>query len=378
MIAESIAPPVLVQTADEFVKMVANLGAQERIAVDTESNSLHAYRERVCLVQFSTAQTDYILDPFAIPDLAALAPLFADPRHEKIFHACEYDILCLRRDYGFEFANLFDTMQAGRILGRRLAGLDRLLEDKLGLKVSKRFQKADWAVRPLSPSLLDYARMDTHYLPVLRDILKGELEAKGLWPLAEEDFRMACRPNGSKAKVESNLWTRFSGRRDLTLRELTILNELVAFREQMAAQLDRPPFKVLDDDHLIAVARAKPAAREDLREIGLTGRQIQSWGESLLSAVVRGMESPPVKRTSPQRPDDRYLRQLEQLKKWRKAAAAEMDVESDVVLPRPLLLALAEQGRPNVEKVMSCSPWRLEHFGRQIEKVLAGPEQANL
>ncbi len=113
--------------------------------MDTESNSLHAYRERVCLLQFSTAQRDYVLDPLAVADLAALGSILQDARIEKVFHAAEYDILCLRRDYGFDFANIFDTMQAGRILGRKLAGLDRLLEDKLGLTVSKRFQKADWA-----------------------------------------------------------------------------------------------------------------------------------------------------------------------------------------------------------------------------------------
>ena len=133
---------------------MSELRLQARIAVDTESNSLHAYRERVCLLQFSTAQQDYVLDPLAMTDLSALGPVLLDPAIEKIFHAAEYDILCLRRDYGFGFDNIFDTMQAGRILGRKLAGLDRLLEDKFGLKVSKRLQKADWGARPLSPELL--------------------------------------------------------------------------------------------------------------------------------------------------------------------------------------------------------------------------------
>ena len=197
MPSNTLPPPVLVQTADEYERLILDLNRRARIAVDTESNSLHAYRERVCLIQFSTPQTDYILDPFAFDNLDALAPIFASPRIEKIFHALEYDLICLRRDYGFEFCNLFDTMQAGRILGRKLAGLDRLLEDKFGVKVNKRFQKADWAVRPLSRDLQLYARLDTHYLIPLRDLLKAELVEKGLWPLAEEDFRMGCAANGS-------------------------------------------------------------------------------------------------------------------------------------------------------------------------------------
>ncbi len=184
-----------------------------RIAVDTESNSLHAYHERVCLIQFSTTEQDYILDPLALEDLSLLGPIFANPQIEKIFHAAEYDLICLRRDYGFTFSNIFDTMQAGRILGRKQAGLDRLLEDKFGVKVNKRFQKADWAVRPLSRDLLVYARLDTHYLIPLSNLLKADLEEKGLWQLALEDFQIACHPNGQKPKVDAPAWMRFNTRR---------------------------------------------------------------------------------------------------------------------------------------------------------------------
>ena len=181
----SLPPPSLVQSPDDFLKLIHDLDNQARIAVDTESNSLHAYRERVCLIQFSTPEQDYILDPLALDDLSPLASIFSNPRIQKIFHASEYDIICLRRDYGFTFSNIFDTMQAGRILGRKQAGLDRLLEDKFGIKVNKRFQKADWGVRPLSRDLLLYARLDTHYLIPLSDLLKTELEEKGLWQLAQ-------------------------------------------------------------------------------------------------------------------------------------------------------------------------------------------------
>jgi ribonuclease D len=372
MTLDALAPPTLLDTPGDLDLLRRDLNRQTRIAVDTESNSLHAYRERVCLIQFSTPQIDYILDPFAFDDLSLLGSVFSDPHIEKIFHAAEYDIICLRRDYGFSFSSLFDTMQAGRILGRKQAGLDRLLEDKYGIKVNKRFQKADWGVRPLSRELLLYARLDTHYLIPLRDLLKAELEEKGLWPLAEEDFRMACHPNGLKPRAESPYWSRFSARRDLTPRDLTVLSELVAFREQVAARMDRPPFKVLEDDRLLAIARAAPSSLDELKEAGLTPKQLQYWGEPILEAVGRGQTNPPVKRVVPQRPDDAYLKRLEKLKAWRKKAAAEMDVESDVVLPRPLLLALAERGPGDVSLIMESSPWRMQHFGEQILKALGG------
>ena len=195
--------PRLIQTTEAFEALVLDLREQSRIAVDTESNSLHAYRERVCLTAVLHRPTGLCAGPAGAGRISLRWDrCFEDPGIEKIFHAAEYDILCLRRDYGFGFVNIFDTMQAGRILGRKLAGLDRLLEEKFGLKVSKRLQKADWGARPLSPELLQYAAQDTHYLIPLRDLLESELREKGLLELAQEDFRMACdhqQPAGSGA-----------------------------------------------------------------------------------------------------------------------------------------------------------------------------------
>ena len=331
-----LAAPILVRSTDALTELVRDLSGQPRIAVDTESNSLHAYRERVCLIQFSTLQTDYILDPLALDDLQQLAPIFSNSAIEKVFHASEYDLICLRRDYGFSFTYIFDTMQAGRILGRKQAGLDRLLEEKFGVKMNKRYQKADWAVRPLSRDLLLYARLDTHYLLPLRDLLKAELEEHGLWQLAQEDFQMACNPNGSKPKPEAPAWMRFSTRRDLTPRDLTVLNELLSWREKIAEQMDRPPFKVLDDDRLVEIAKAKPTTLDELAEIGLSSKQLDSWGGQLIEAIKRSEKLPLVQRIPALRPDATYLKRLDKLKDWRKKAAAKMDVESDVILPRPL------------------------------------------
>jgi ribonuclease D len=372
MTLPSLSLPVLVQTPDGFAALVADLRRQPRIAVDTESNSLHAYREKVCLIQFSTTDTDYVLDPLALDNIMPLASIFSDAGIEKIFHAAEYDLICLRRDYGFSFASIFDTMQAGRILGRKLAGLDRLLEEKFAVTMNKRFQKADWGVRPLSRDLLLYACLDTHYLIPLSDMLRAELQQKGLWQLAQEDFVLASQPNGAKPKPDLPAWMRFSSRRELAARELTILNELLNWREAAAAELDRPPFKVLEDERLIEIIQAKPSTPAELAAVGLTNRQMNSWSVPILKAVERGLAAPLVKRVISPRPDDAYMKRLEKLKEWRKKAAALMEVESDVVLPRPLLLALAEKGSQELRPILGLSPWRLKHFGDEILKVLGG------
>jgi len=375
MSSDQLAPPVWVNTSQSLARMVADLSSQPRVAVDTESNSLHAFRERVCLMQFSTPITDYLVDPLALKDLSPLAPLFANPKIEKIFHAAEYDLICLRRDFGFTFANLFDTMQAARILGYPAVGLDKLLGEKFGIKVNKRYQKADWGARPLTPEQIHYARLDTHYLCDLRDVMESELRAKDRWLLAQEDFCRACEADEPKPKNNGQAWERYSGRRDLNLREMTVLGELLICRETLASHLNRPPFKVIEDDKLIAIARAESSTREQLSAAGLSEKQIRLWGEPVLAAVRRGAAAPPVKRKPTPGPDEAVLLRQDKLKVWRKSVAQKLGVESDVVLPKPYLQLLAERAphtAPDLETLMARSPWRYQQFGGQILKVLGG------
>ena len=337
----SIAPPVWINTIELMRRMLSDLQTHPRISVDTESNSLHAYRERVCLMQISTPDCDYLIDPLAIPDLHPLGPIFKNPLIEKIFHAAEYDLICLRRDFGFEFATIFDTMQAARILGYSFVGLDALLADKFQVRMDKRHQKADWAARPLTPAQIDYARLDTHYLFGLRDLLETELREKDRLDLARDDFARACRLEEPREKLNGSSWKRFGGRKDVSPRELTILAELCHRRDGIAEKLDRPPFKVIDDNLLLAIARNSPEKEIDLAGIGLSPRQIRLWGGEILEAFKRGAEAPLMKQDRPKRPDDAVLKRLDRLKTWRKKIAQELKVESDIVLPKTYMTLFA-------------------------------------
>ncbi len=137
---KTLPPPIWVDTPELLEAMVGELLKEPRVAVDTESNSLHAFRERVCLIQFSTPVHDYLVDPLQLSDLSQLIPVFSNPDIEKIFHAAEYDLICLRRDFGFHVVHLFDTMHAARVLGYTAVGLDKLLSDKFQVQVDKRLQ----------------------------------------------------------------------------------------------------------------------------------------------------------------------------------------------------------------------------------------------
>lgn len=368
----SLPAPVWVDTTDGLRRMCASLLGQPRIAIDTEANSLYAFREQVCLIQFSIPGIDYLLDPLTLHDLTPLADIFNSPVIEKVFHAAEYDLLGLQRDYGFTFTNIFDTMLAARILGYKQLGLGSLLAEKFQVNIDKRFQKADWGARPLPPGLVDYARLDTHYLLKLRDVLEQELRERERLDLAREDFaRACCVSNGSRQVKER--WERINGQQDLTPREQTILNELCISREKLAERLNRPLFKVLSDHVLFKLAQSAPHSIETLKEAGLSERQIDRFGRAILEAIQRGQTAPLVKPAEIEKPSNAVLNRLNKLKNWRKKKAQELGVESDVVLPRVYLMLLAEHNPRSLEAlstVMGDSPWRVEHFGAEILKSL--------
>jgi ribonuclease D len=277
MSALSLPPPILVADEDSLGRLVRALAPCPVVAVDTESNSLHAYRERVCLIQFSTLAADYIVDPIKLTDLSPLAPLFANPGQQKVFHAAEYDLLCLRRDYHFEFTNIFDTMSAARTLGWPHVGLAAILDTHFGVKMTKKYQRADWKRRPLTPEQLDYARLDTHYLVRLRDKQIQALTESGRRREADEEFARLARPRGDsdKAGPDQTTFWRVNGARDLTPAQAAVLQALFAYREQQAERMDRPPFKVMGEATLMELVRRAPRHAEDLRGLpGMTPEQI--------------------------------------------------------------------------------------------------------
>jgi ribonuclease D len=372
----NLPTPTLIKRSNGLNELAAHLAHEPVIAVDTESNSLYAYQEQVCLIQFSTIHADYLVDPLAFEDLSILEPVFTNPAVEKIFHAAEYDIITMKRDFGFKFDNLFDTMLAARILGWKKIGLGSILDEKYGVHLNKRYQRADWGRRPLPSDMLTYAQLDTHYLIPLRDRLQAELKASGRWELALEDFERLRYLNGREAEdPEGSCW-RVSGAYDLDPQQAAVLQELCLYRDKVAESMDRPLFKVIHDRTLLAIAESTPRNFNELRQLpGMSNRQVHRHGEALLHAVERGLKAEPLYPPRSPRPDDDYLDRVEALRYWRKMTARRMGVNSDVVLPRDLLYAVASKNprtSRDLKKILEQVPWRFEHFGDQILDVLDG------
>lgn len=371
----ALPPAQIIRRTADLRRAVDRLRACSLLAVDTESNSLFAYTERVCLVQLSTREHDLIVDPLAVDDMSPLGSLLADPAIEVVFHAAEYDIISLKRDFGFSFATLFDTMVAARVCGWDKTGLGNILEEQFGVVVDKKHQRADWSRRPLPPNQLRYAQMDTHFLPMLRDRLHAELAAQNRLTEAREMFAALCALPAAEYHFDPEGYWRIQAVRDLGLRQVAIARELYLLRDAIARRLNRPPFKVFNDRTLVALAEQAPRHLEDLRgTAGLSIRLVQRDGTAILEAVARGRQAEPPRPPQRRRPSDPALQErYEVLHEWRKQRAAERGVESDVIVPRETLWALARQMPASLEElddIPGLGPWRRAEYGAELLAML--------
>ncbi len=373
MISVDFEPPVWVDTPTSLNSMCDDMLQETCIAVDTESNSLFAFQERVCLIQFSTLDQDYLVDPLSLPDLSPLSPIFASPGMVKVFHASEYDLICLKRDYHFQFNNIFDTMLAARILSYPAFGLGSILKDKFGLEMDKRFQKADWAKRPMSPEMLSYARLDTHYLIDLKKILEKELTDRNLVGLAAEDFTRISKVNGIVQESDAEAFWKIQGAHDLDPGQAAVLRELYFLRNKEARRRDQPAFKVFHNDLLLKIAERCPLVPGELADCGVNARMSRRIGAEILQAVKKGMQADPIHPPKTRKCDQDLKSRIDALKSWRKVTAAQFNVESDVILPRDLLITIAERQpatKDELSELMRFFPWRYSNFGEKILSVL--------
>lgn len=356
-------------------RLVDHLSSEPQIAFDTESNSLYAYRERVCLVQVSTREQDYILDPLRISDMSPLGELLADGRIEKVFHAAEYDLMCLKRDYGFTLNNLFDTMVAARICGLKQVGLGRLLADFLGVEMDKSHQRDDWGQRPLTEEGLRYAQMDTHYLLPLRDCLAKELERDGRTAEAQETFAEASQVPAAEHSFDPDGYWKIGIPADLTRRQMAILRELYLLRERLAEERDCPPFKVFTDKVMIAIAEMNIVTVDHLGDLkGFGASNARRYGRQILAAVERGRSAPlPRPPSRPPDIDPLVAERFTALRDWRRMRAEQRGVESDVIVSKDTLWGVAYKAPRTLDDlrgIQGLGPWRLQTYGLELLDVI--------
>lgn len=376
----------LIRTEADLAALADRLRPEPLLAVDTEAASFHRYLDRVYLLQISSREETAVVDPLATGGLGPMGELLADPAIEIVFHDADYDLRLLHREYGFTATNLFDTRIAAQLLNEPGIGLAALLEKYADVRLDKRFQRADWSARPLSPEMLEYAASDTRYLPRLRDIMREQLGERGRLAWAQEEFALLEDIRPTPADQVEPGWLRLKGAKALRGRELAVLRELWEWREAAARRADRATFRILNNEPMLAMARLQPTDLAALKAIpGVSSDQAERRGRDLLAAVRRGLDLPEDELPRPARPPRRvpdlaYEERLEKLKAARNRLAQQYDLPPGVVCPNGTLEAIARAAPGTVTalgEVTELRRWQLREFGEELLRALGGPPEGS-
>ena len=333
---EFILPPVIA-TADQLASFLPRLRAAEWIALDTEADSLHAYPAKLCLLQFSIPGADVLVDPLAELDLA---PLWDALRgRELLLHGSDYDLRLLREHHSFVPHAVFDTMIAARLLGVMKFGLQDLVGQTLGVALEKGPQKADWAQRPLTERMENYARNDTRFLHPLVSKLREQLIAKDRLAWQEESCAALVAECAIVPPLDPERW-RIKGAARLTREEMAVLRELWIWREREATRANRPPFFLLSHDALldISIAAVDDAPLDPL----LPRRFAPHRREGVVQAVMRGLAVPPdecprMLRGVSYHPTDAEHSRFDRFKSLRDRRAAELGIDPTLIASKQTL-----------------------------------------
>jgi len=344
----------VIDTDAKLAAFLPTLKSATWLALDTEADSLHAYPEKICLIQISTTAGDRLVDPLAKINLAPLLAALA--AHELIMHGADYDLRLFRKHHQFVPRTIFDTMLAARLLGERHFGLSSLAEKFLGVKLDKASQKANWAQRPLTERMIAYARNDTHHLKPLADKLKLELKNKSRLGWHQELCARLIQECSRPPLVDGDLVWRVKGSHALNRHALAVLRELWHWRESEAVIANRPPFFILSHEKMVELAAAA-AARQAVETL-LPPRMSPRRRESLLTSIRNGLGLPhdrhPEKiRHQSNRPTDAEMRRYRELERRRNAQAHRLGIDPTLIASRATLGDLAQDWDRHAPELMN-------------------------
>lgn len=362
----------------EFSEHLLDLSRAPRLAFDTESDPFHRYYEKVCLLQFSTESADYFLDPLThgMPD--PIRALLSDASRTLVIHGADYDVRSLKHSFQLRLGKVVDTSIAAQLLGLPLIGLKNLLEGELGIVIDKKEQRSDWGQRPLTRAQLDYARQDTRDLLALAARLESRLQDLGRYAWLEEECALLLDRELKARTFDPEGFRKIKGSKALGIKGTGALRALYGWREQRAMAEDVPPFRVIRNELLLALAQLAdrgPLTPADLKSI----KGVPKWIDHrvLLEVMARGIsESPPrpVSGSRPARPSAEVQKRTDKLRAARIEWAQALAIDPGVLLPSSALERIAELPPQQLEKlheVQGLTRWRAELLAPRILQALA-------
>jgi ribonuclease D len=360
----------VLDTDEKLAGFLPGLRQAKWVALDTEADSLHAYPEKLCLIQISIQDRDELIDPLARADLAPM--LEALRHHELIMHGADYDLRLLRKSLNFVPAAIFDTMLASRLLGIREFGLNNLVAHFLNIKLEKGPQKANWARRPLTERMAEYARNDARHLKPLSDILRDQLMQKGRLEWHRQMCQALVTECAQIRTADPDVVWRVKGSHHLQPAALGVLREIWHWREHEAIKSNRPPFFILPPDTMVQLANVAALSggiEEKIFPRHLTPRR----REGIIKAVAKGLAAkalPGVKRASPYRQSESEKRRMHDLEKRRNRAATELAIDPTLIASRAMLVLLAKDWNTHSSELMNWQRQLLEASSPSLKEAV--------
>jgi ribonuclease D len=348
----------MISHASRLAELLVALRAAKWIALDTEADSLHAYPEKLCLVQLGYDGQTVLVDPLAAMTLAPL--LEALHGRELVLHGADYDLRLLRRSFGFVPSRVFDTMLAARLAGHRRFGLADLVSHYLGITLEKGPQTANWARRPMTQRMEAYALNDVRYLQPLAERLRAELEQKGRLAWQHQSCARLVEDCAQLRPRDPDRVWRLPGSDRLDRRGLAVLRGLWHWREAEAIRRGRPPYFVLSHETLVALAGA--SARGHPVGPLLPARFAPAARHQVAATIARDLalpvvEQPDFPRSPRYRPTVEEKQRFAELQKRRDQRAQALDIDPTLIASRAALVVLARDWPANVQELMD---WQRE------------------
>lgn len=359
----------------------AALETADSVAIDTEADSFHHFHHKVCLIQLAVGDRCFIVDPLAGLDLSEILTNLSHKR--LIFHDAGYDLRMMFNDFSFCPQNeIFDTMLAARLTGLENIGLASLLESILGIHLSKHNQRANWAIRPLTQTLLAYAAEDIRYLATLAEHLTGRLQSLGRLDWHREYCQWSIEQTRQPKEPQDpeKSW-RIRGSFGLTPRQLAFVKAVWQWRQDQADQADLSPFRILCNEDLIALAiwaeRQKKIRPDALPRLprhcqGHRRRQLLEAIDVACTLTPDQWPKPP-QRERNRRPDAEILNKADQMKKECQIIADSLGIEPQVIASRKNLLAAVNAHADTEDKLLRIGwmRWQIGLLIEPLRKVLA-------
>jgi ribonuclease D len=370
---------VYVRERAAMERLIQGIGAAERVALDTEADSLHNYFEKVCLVQLSLGGAHYLVDPLCGLDLNGLSEALADK--PLILHGGDYDLRMMRGSMDFRpRREVFDTMIAAQLLGFEQIGLAALIERYFDITIGKAGQKSDWSRRPLSEKQLRYAVNDTRFLEPLAGRMHGELSARGRVDWHRESCRAMVESSGRDHSRDPEEAWRIKGAGRLTRRQLAYLREVWRWRDQHARSANLPAFRILGNQEILGLVRwaeshpGVPLHQGPKLPRNIVGAQLTTLEEAFARvARMDETEWPELTNRDHDAPRIDCIEEINSLRAECAQIAQELEIAASTLAPRAALEAIARSRPRTVDEIMKTGGllcWQAELVRGAVEKCL--------